>query len=214
MIDGWAEALEDDLTAATQSDARAAAPMVQHIRAGVDQMRGFIADLLAHAVARDQTLSCEQVALRNLVKHIAATRDRPHGGGEIVAGDLLDVWADRVLLRQVLDNLIGNAFKYVAPGTVPRVLIEAENVDDGWVEVMVRDNGIGIPPEQRERIFDRFERLTADELPGTGLGLAICKRIIERHGGTIAVDRQPRRRRHLLRVHPADHAETLTAATR
>ena len=59
--------------------------MVQHIRVGVDQMRGFISDLLAHAVARDQSLKCEPVSLTNLVKHIVATRDRPHGGGEILA---------------------------------------------------------------------------------------------------------------------------------
>ena len=130
VIDGWAEALEEDLSASESADASAAAPMVQHIRAGVDQMRGFIADLLAHAVARDQTLSCEMVALRNLVKHIAATRDRPEGGGEILAGETVDVWADRVLLRQVLDNLIGNSFKYVETGTVPRVFIEAERIDD------------------------------------------------------------------------------------
>ena len=64
--------------------------------------------------------------------------------------------------------------------------------------VQVRDNGIGVPPEQRERIFEDFHRATA-ETTGTGLGLAICQRIVERHGGTISVDGQPRRRQ-LLRA--------------
>ena len=214
VIDGWAEALEEDLANSDENDALAAAPMVQHIRAGVEQMRGFIGDLLAHAVARDQTLSCEQVALRNMVKHIVDTRDRPHDGGEIFAGELYDVWADRVLLRQVLDNLISNSFKYVDAGTVPRVLIEAEKVDDNWVKVMVRDNGIGIPPEQRQRVFDRFERLTANNYAGTGLGLAIVKRIVVRHGGTITIGDNPEGVGTCFEFTLPTNAETLAAATR
>ncbi len=191
VIDGWAEALEDRLTGSDQSDAAAAAPMVEHIRASVVQMRSFISDLLAHAVARDQSLQPEPVSLTNLVKHIAATRDRPQGGGEIVAGDLVDVWADKVLVRQVLDNLIGNAFKYVGTDTVPRVLVEAERLEDGMARVQVRDNGIGVPAEQRERIFEDFHRATGEDYQGTGLGLSICRRIIQRHGGTISVTDNP-----------------------
>jgi signal transduction histidine kinase len=191
VIDGWAEALEDRLSESDQSDAAAAAPMVQHIRVGVDQMRGFISDLLAHAVARDQSLKCEPVSLTNLVKHIVATRDRPQGGGEIVAGDLVDVWADRVLVRQVLDNLIGNAFKYVAEGTVPRVLVEAQPIEHGMARVQVRDNGIGVSPDQRDQIFEDFHRATAEGYQGTGLGLAICRRIVQRHGGNISVTGNP-----------------------
>jgi signal transduction histidine kinase/integral membrane sensor domain MASE1 len=192
VIDGWAEALEEDLGESHSPDALAAVPMVQHIRASVDQMRAFISDLLAHAVSRDQSLHCETVPLRNLVKHIATTRDRPRNGGDIVAeGDLLDVWVDRVLLRQVLDNLIGNAFKYVAPGVVPRVTIDAEPSHDGWARVRVRDNGIGIPAAQRERVFDSFHRVGGEKYQGTGLGLAICKRVIQRHGGTIVVTDNP-----------------------
>ncbi len=144
VIDGWAEALQEDLSASESADAALALPMVQHIRGSVDQARGLVADLLAHSVARDQALTCERIPLGNMVKHIAGTRDRPRGGGEIVAGDLLDVWADKVLLRQVFDNLIGNAFKYVGPDTAPRVLIEAEHADGGWARVMFRDNGIGV----------------------------------------------------------------------
>ncbi len=191
VIDGWAEALEEDFSRSDAPEARLATPMVQHIRASVQQARGFIQDLLAHTVARDQALECEPIALQNLVKHIAGTRDRPRNGGEIVAGDLIDVWADRVLLRQVLDNLVGNAFKYVERGTIPRVLIEAERLDDGWARVKVRDNGIGIPAGQRERVFDSFHRVTPDGYQGTGLGLAICKRIIQRHGGNIRVTENP-----------------------
>jgi signal transduction histidine kinase len=186
VIDGWAEALEEDLTASSSDDAIRAMPMVRRIRSSVGQARAFITDLLAHSAARDQALDCEQIPLATLVKHIASTRDRPRTGGEVVVGDLPDVWADRVLLRQVLDNLIGNAFKYVAPGTVPRVVIDAERAGDGWTRILVHDNGIGVPFLQRERIFESFHR-ASDDYQGTGLGLAICKRIIQRHGGTIRV---------------------------
>ena len=165
--------------------------MVQHIRVSVDQMRGLISGLLAHSMARDQALDLEMVSLRNQVKHIVATLENPRAGGEIVAGDLLDVWADRVLLRQVLDNLIGNALKYVAPGTVPRVVVEAEVANPGWACVKVRDNGIGVPPPQRERIFESFQRASGEDYRGTGLGLAICRRIIQRHGGNIHVTGNP-----------------------
>jgi len=191
VIDGWAEALEDELTHSDSPEAAGAAPMVQHIRVSVDQMRGLISGLLAHSMARDQALDLEMVSLRNQVKHIVATLENPRAGGEIVAGDLLDVWADKVLLRQVLDNLIGNALKYVAPGTVPRVVVEAEATSPGWACVKVRDNGIGVPPPQRERIFESFQRASGEDYRGTGLGLAICRRIIQRHGGNIHVTDNP-----------------------
>jgi PAS domain S-box-containing protein len=189
VIDGWAEAIQEDLSETDDEMARSAVPMVQHIRAGVEQMRGFISDLLAHAVARDQTLRCEWVSLRNMVKHIASQRDRPElRNGGIEVGELPDVWADKLLVRQVVDNLIGNATKYVAPGVTPEIRVSATTTQDGWVEVTVNDNGIGIDPAQQERVFDSFHRASADGYAGTGLGLAICKRIVERHGGTIRVE--------------------------
>ena len=191
VIDGWAEALEDELAHSDSLMAADSAPMVQHIRESVTQMRGLISGLLAHSMARDQSLACEPFSLHTQVKHVLATYDHPHGGGEVVVGDLVDVWADRVLVRQVLDNLIGNALKYVEPGTAPRVRIDAVNIADGWTVVRVSDNGIGVPVGQRERIFESFHRASSDEYRGTGLGLAICQKIIQRHGGSIRVTDNP-----------------------
>ena len=146
VIDGWAEALrriwaDSEAADATGSPCRWSSTSA----ASVEQRVASSPTCSPTRSSRDQTLRLSPIPLRNLVKHIVGTRDRPRGGGEIVAGDLLDVWADQVLLRQVLDNLIGNAFKYVAPDVTPRVLIEAEHADDGWARVMIRDNGIGIP---------------------------------------------------------------------
>ncbi len=173
-------------------------------------MRGLISGLLAHSMARDQSLACEQVSLRNQVKHIVATHDHPRAGGEIVAGDLVDVWADRVLVRQVLDNLIGNALKYVEAGTVPRVVVEAEAATEGWAFIRVRDNGIGVPVPQRSassRASTRGGRGLPRHRPGPGdlpADHPAARRQHPRH-------RQPRRRRQLLRVHPAHHARGVRA---
>ena len=93
-------------------------------------------------------------------------------------------------------------------------MIEAERIDDNWVKVQVRDNGIGIPADERERVFDRFERLTAENYVGTGLGLAIVKRIIERHGGKISVVDNPDGVGSCFEFTLPANAETLTFATR
>jgi chemotaxis family two-component system sensor kinase Cph1 len=97
------------------------------------------------------------------------------------------VMADGELLVQVLQNLICNAVKFRAVET-PRVHIHADCRDNEWV-FDVRDNGIGIDPRFKERIFVIFQRLhSRSDYPGTGIGLAICKKAIERQGGRLWVD--------------------------
>ncbi|MBL7216216.1 MAG: hypothetical protein ISS62_00855, partial [Desulfobacteraceae bacterium] len=97
------------------------------------------------------------------------------------------VTADEVQLGQVLQNLIGNAFKFSGEEP-PRVHIASEHTDGG-ILFSVSDNGIGIDPDFKERVFEIFQRLHGrEEYPGTGIGLAICKRIVERHGGRIWVE--------------------------
>jgi PAS domain S-box-containing protein len=100
--------------------------------------------------------------------------------------------ADAVRVVQILTNLISNAVKFS-----PRdreVQVWAEEKDDGWVRVLVKDQGQGIPESHQQRIFERFAQVeTADhrDKGGTGLGLAICKSIVEHHGGRIGVDSEP-----------------------
>jgi light-regulated signal transduction histidine kinase (bacteriophytochrome) len=94
-------------------------------------------------------------------------------------------------LGQVFQNLISNALKFVPPGVVPEVVVSAEQAGDEW-DFSVTDNGIGIEPRHRERIFGMFKRLhNRSEYEGSGIGLALCKRIIEREGGRIGVDEAP-----------------------
>ncbi|CAA7624703.1 putative Sensor protein fixL [Candidatus Terasakiella magnetica] len=98
------------------------------------------------------------------------------------------IWGNRLELMRLFQNLIGNALKYRAPERIPVIAIEAIAENDKW-RITVRDNGIGIAPESRERVFGIFQRLVTDEYcEGTGIGLAICKKIVEGHGGQIAVE--------------------------
>jgi len=105
---------------------------------------------------------------------------------------LPDVDADPAMLRHVLDNLIGNALKYVPPGRAARVDVTAAPAGAGWTRIEIADRGIGIPDEDKPDIFESFHRArTAAGYAGTGLGLAICRRIVERHGGAIGVTDNP-----------------------
>lgn len=101
--------------------------------------------------------------------------------------------ADEAQLEQLIQNLISNGLKYQPPGQEPEIHIESTCFDPSFCQFSVRDNGIGIPPEQVERIFEPFERLhgKASQYEGTGVGLAICRRIVERHGGSISVEGEP-----------------------
>jgi PAS domain S-box-containing protein len=104
--------------------------------------------------------------------------------------DLPKVLADEGQLVQLFQNLIGNAVKFHGKEP-PRVHVSAALQGREWL-FSVRDNGIGIAQEYQERIFSIFQRLhSREEYPGTGIGLALCKRIVERHGGTIRVESEP-----------------------
>src|SRR6185369_14770601 len=153
-------------------------------------------DLLAYTTARDAPLRRRPVELRALVDEVVAERTdhlsdtaRP----DLYVGPLPVVDADPAMLRHVLDNLVGNALKYVAPGRLPRVDISAEPAHSGWVRVEVADRGIGVPDAEKPRVFDSFHRAPTGVVGhgGTGLGLAICRRVVDRHGGSITVVDNP-----------------------
>ncbi|MFZ5478910.1 MAG: CHASE domain-containing protein [Myxococcota bacterium] len=109
----------------------------------------------------------------------------------VTVGPLPTVACDAVQMVALFQNLFSNALKFRREGVSPEISVEARRAGDVW-EIAVRDNGIGIPEEHRERVFEMFRRLHARErYPGTGIGLAVCKRVVERHGGRIWVDPAP-----------------------
>ncbi len=110
----------------------------------------------------------------------------------VTRGDLPRVTGDSFQLLQLFQNLIGNAIKYRSR-SAPVVFFGASRQGDNWL-FSVQDNGIGIPEQYHQRIFQIFQRLhTQKEYSGTGIGLAICQRIVDRHGGRLWVESEPNR---------------------
>lgn len=167
------------------------AEMIRYASEGAERMQEMIDALLAYARIETrgdpmQPVDLDDVlddALANLSLRIEETR------AEIDRDPLPDVTADPAQLTELLQNLVGNAIQYAEDR--PCIRVRAEDRGD-VVGLRVEDDGPGIPPEEQDRIFSMFQRgSTAGEVDGSGMGLAICKRIAERHGGSIHVDSTP-----------------------
>ncbi|MGB0099287.1 MAG: ATP-binding protein, partial [Nocardioides sp.] len=180
-IDGWTEMIADELDSGAL-DAKLAREFVSRVRSSSRRMRELIRDLLAHATSSARDLDVARVEVCDLVREVAAAR---HVDDHVRCGPTPAVLADPVLVRQVLDNLIGNAIKYVAPGVEPCIAVSGCDAEPGFVTIRVADNGIGIPCGEEERIFEEFHRAHYRDYEGSGLGLSIVRRIVGRHDGTI-----------------------------
>jgi PAS domain S-box-containing protein len=159
---------------------------------GVARMQRLIQDLFAYSrvgrSADTRSLVDCGVLLEQVVEDLAAAV--AESGAEITWDELPVLRVDPRQMRQLLQNLIGNALKFRAEAP-PRVHVAAEREGDDFV-FSVLDNGIGIEPEYFERIFVIFQRLHSRRAyEGTGLGLALCKKIVEGHGGRIWVESEP-----------------------
>jgi len=166
--------------------------LVDGIRHATTQARALIRDLLEYSRAGRGRLTLERVPASVVVEQAleALAGAIEESGARVRVGLLPTVLADRANLCRVFQNLVGNAIKFTGEDT-PTVSIEAER-DNGRWRFSVSDNGIGMQPDQSERIFEPFQRLHGEEhYPGTGIGLAVCERIIDQHGGKIWVSSQP-----------------------
>jgi PAS domain S-box-containing protein len=156
-----------------------------------ERMDLLVHDLLIYSRLGHTALDLERVSLHEAVLDALGQLEedlKKRGAVVDVKEPLPDVRAHATTLTQVLANLIGNAAKFVVPDVKPRVKIWAER-DGESVTLWVKDNGIGISPENQTRIFRVFERLHgSDEFPGTGLGLAIVRKGVERMGGQIGLE--------------------------
>ena len=159
---------------------------------GADRMREMIDALLAYSRVDTQGEPLEPVDVDEVVEAVrdALQMKIVESGAELTVDDLPRVRGDESQLRQVFQNLFSNAIEY-SGDEPPRIHVSAERARSKWI-VSVEDEGIGIDPEDQDRIFKVFERLhSRDEYEGTGIGLALCERIIERHEGSIWVDSEP-----------------------
>jgi PAS domain S-box-containing protein len=157
---------------------------------GASRMQLLIRDLLAYSRVGSKGKELVDTSSAEALQHaIHNLRGAIEGSSALVTHDALpSVMADEMQLTQLFQNLVGNAIKYRRAG-VPRVHITAVPNDANKWMFSVQDNGLGIEPQFFEKIFGVFQRLhKREEFDGTGIGLAICKKIVERHGGTISVE--------------------------
>ncbi|HXK30615.1 MAG TPA: GAF domain-containing protein [Candidatus Binatia bacterium] len=156
---------------------------------GARRMQGLIEDLLTYSRVGSKEKAfawtdCEAALDRALAGLQVAIEEC---GATVTHDPLPTVMGDEFQLGQLFQNLIGNAIKY-RNSKAPQVQVSCKQETEQWT-FAVKDNGIGIDPQYRERIFQIFQRLhTREEYEGSGIGLAICKKIVERHGGRIWVE--------------------------
>lgn len=152
---------------------------------GVERMQAVIDDLLAYSRAGRVELDLSEVDTGRLIREVAESLFAviSERAATLETGELPVIRAEPTLLRQVFQNLIGNAIKFCDQQS-PRVRITAQREGAAW-RFFVTDNGPGVDPLHAEQVFMMFRRLHGREVPGTGIGLAIVKRIVERHGGSV-----------------------------
>lgn len=161
------------------------------ITSSTSNMRHLIRDLRAFSKVDSAKLNIRSInidfMLTEVVKELKATIDYQRAE-VVIINNLPVVDGDRIKLKQLFQNLIANALKYVGKDVIPRVEISSEERDEDFI-FKVKDNGIGIAEKNQERIFQLFERLhEISQYVGTGIGLSLCKKVVEQHFGKIGVE--------------------------
>ena len=156
--------------------------------AAAERMQTLIEDLLKFSRVTTHPAAFSPVDLEKAAEEVLDDLAYPieRTGAIVHVGRLPTIGGDPLQMRQLLQNLLSNALKFHGPNRSPEVWLDAVVARD-TVQLTVRDNGIGFDQRYAGRIFRVFERLHGrNEFPGTGIGLALCRKIVERHGGTIA----------------------------
>lgn len=166
---------------------------LQRTNAAAERMQRLIEDLLRFSRVSTQGRPFVDVDLQSVTQEVLGDLDAQIAatGAVINVGPLPTLRADPLQMHQLVQNLVSNAVKFHRPDVVPVVDISAIEAGDK-VLLSVHDNGIGFDPRYSQRIFRVFERLHGrNEYPGTGIGLSVCRKIADRHGGTIVADGEP-----------------------
>lgn len=161
--------------------------------AAAERMQRLIEDLLRFSRVSTQGRPFETVDLAEVAAHVVQDLEVQidHVGGRVDVGPLPVISADPLQMQQLFQNLISNGLKFRRADEPPVVRVDAA-VEGDQLTIRVSDNGIGFEPRYAARIFRIFERLHGrNEYPGTGIGLALCRKITDRHGGTIEAESEP-----------------------
>ena len=155
----------------------------------VERMDGLIQGLLEYSRVGRQNLSVEKINIGDLVKDAIDSLAPPSEFKIVVAPDMPSLETEKLLLNQVFTNLISNAIKY-HPHNSGNIMISVKEQDE-FYEFAVADDGLGIAPQDHERIFGIFQTLQArDPIKSTGIGLSIVKKIVEERGGKVRIESQ------------------------
>jgi PAS domain S-box-containing protein len=164
------------------------------IQQAASRMQALIVDLLAYSRVMSRNTPFYQVDLNVILQDVLMNLEVQieDVGGIVRVEPLPTIAADENQMRQLFQNLVSNALKYHQANTPPVVEVSATQQENGWWYLFVADNGIGFDEIYLDRIFTVFQRLHSREAyDGTGVGLAICRRIVERHGGSITATSKP-----------------------
>jgi PAS domain S-box-containing protein len=190
-IDGFTRALADSSGAQIGDTGRA---HIQRVLAAAERMGNLIDDLLGLARITRSELERTPVNLSGIARAIAEElkqRD-PERDVEVSIGEGIAAYGDSRLLRAMMENLLGNAWKFTSNTARARIEFGAETDAEGRRTCHIRDNGAGFDMNYVHKLFGPFQRLhSAAEYPGTGIGLATVQRIVNRHGGQIWASAQP-----------------------
>ncbi|HEX7150918.1 MAG TPA: ATP-binding protein [Thermoanaerobaculia bacterium] len=189
-ISGFAQALDEDYGPKLDDIGR---ECIYWIRHSAKQMNELIEGMLQMARLTRLEVHRTEVDITRIARDIAMNlrRAQPDREVEFVIPDGLVASGDDKLLRAVLENLIGNSFKFTSKRPGARIEIGARN-DGGTITFYVRDNGAGFAPEHAAKMFRPFQRLHSEkEFSGTGIGLATVDRIVQRHGGRVWAEGEP-----------------------
>jgi len=189
-ISAFSERLEKQL--GDEIDDRSA-DYLDRISSASVRMQGLINDLLAYSRSTASAEALVPMDLSEIVGDVVKDLEVAiaEAGATISVGSLPVIDSDASQLRQVFQNLIGNAIKFRRPGVSPEIRIESAAFGPRWL-IRVSDNGIGFDTKYAEKIFTVFQRLHGrSEYAGTGIGLAIVRKVVERHGGTIRAEVDP-----------------------
>lgn len=188
-IDGYSKLMLEDYAPWLDDQAQ---EYLHNVRQATQQMGHLIDDLLKLSRVTRQEMRLELVDL-SLLSHEVANNLQQNESGRLVEIKIqpgMLVRGDPSLLRILLNNLLGNAWKFTAKARLAQVTVGMQRLDGERV-FYVRDNGIGFDMKYRERLFRPFERLHESEYDGTGIGLATVQRVVQRHGGRIWAESEP-----------------------
>ena len=166
---------------------------IERMQSAAKRMQGLISDLLSFSRVTTKAQPFSRVDIGRIASEVVKDLEGrlQETGGHVEVGPLPSIDADPLQMRQLLQNLAGNALKFHREGIPPLVTLRGE-IADGQCHLIVSDNGIGFDDKYAERIFTMFERLHGrHHYEGTGIGLAICRKIVERHGGQIRAHGKP-----------------------